>query len=131
MGNVSLKGSIMKHLLSVLPIVGVVFVFALPGCSSKRVEVTNTGFDVVEIKADSPDNKLLLGPNGIQIGDAMIKVGRRVEVINTGSDTIQITYHNTEGSEQTMLIGERGTGYLSKSTPFKMDDTNIRLCNVQ
>ena len=128
----------MKHLLSVLPIVGVVFVFALPGCSSKRVEVTNTGFDVVE--ADSPDNKLLLGPNGtgyfdrnsrIQIGDAMIKVGRRVEVINTGSDTIQITYHNTEGSEQTMLIGERGTGYLSKSTPFKMDDTNIRLCNVQ
>jgi hypothetical protein len=130
----------MKHLLSVLPIVGIVFVFALSGCSSNRIEVANTGIDVVEIKSDSYENKVLLGQNGtgyfdrdskIQIGDAMIKVGRCVEVVNTGSDIIQITYHNAAGSERTMLIGEGGTGYVSKSAPFKIGDANIRVSHVQ
>ena len=124
----------MKHLLSVLSLVGIVILFALTGRSSNRIAVTNSGIDVVRVKVEDSETKNMLGPNGtgyfdldskIQIGDAAIKIGRRIEVVNTGSGKIQIAYQDDTGSERTMLLGERGTGYLSKSTPFRIGDVSI------
>ncbi len=132
-----LKGSIMKRLSFVVPVVGIAILFTLAvfSSNSNRIAVTNTGIDVVEVKTDGRASKLLLGQNGtgyfdrdskIQIGDATIKFGRQIEVANTGSGVIQIAYQDTTGSERTMILGERGTGYLSKSTPFKIGDVSIR-----
>lgn len=127
----------MKYRLSILPILGVVFV--LSGCGSSRIEVTNTGVDVIEVKTDGSENRVFLGQNGtgyfdrdcgIQIGDARIRVGRRIEVANTGSDIIRITCHDAEGSERTLLIGQGGTGYVDKSEPFKIGDVTIRIGRV-
>jgi hypothetical protein len=137
----------MKRSRFVLPIVGVVLVlalfvllFALPSFSSNRIQVTNTGTDVVEVKSDCYENKVSLGPNGIgyfdcdskiQIGDAILNFGRRVEIENMGSDIIQIIYNNTAGSEHKLILGEGGIGYVSKSVLFKIGDANIRLSDLQ
>lgn len=127
----------MKYWLSILPILGIVFV--LSGCGSSRIEVTNTGIDVIEVKTDGNGNKVFLGQNGtgyfdrdcgIQIGDVRIRVGRRIEVANAGSEIIRITCPDAKGSEQTLLIGQGGVGYLDKSEPFKIGDVAIRLGRV-
>ncbi len=124
----------MKYLLSVLLLAGVVILFALMGYGSNRIAVTNSGIDVVRVKVEGSTTKNMLGPNGtgyfdldskIQIGDTAIKFGERIEVVNTGSGQIQITYQDATGSERTMLLGEGGTGYLTKSTPFKIGDVSI------
>lgn len=63
--------------------------------------------------------------SNVEIGNAAISVGQRVKITNTGSDVIQIKYLDAEGSEQTLLLGENGIGYLSKATPFQIDDFNV------
>jgi hypothetical protein len=129
-----------KYLLYGLLIAGVAVVVALLCRSSKRIEVVNTGSAVIEVKTDIGKNTVSIGQNGtgyfgrdsrIQIGDAIIKVDKRVELVNTGSEIIPITYHDTAGSEQTILIGEKGTGYVNQSEPFKIGDADIRVSLVQ
>lgn len=112
----------------------VVLFILLKKPNSNRIEITNMGNEVIEMKSDTSESKLLLGPDStgyfdrdskIQIGDTTIRVGQRIEIENTGSDTIQVTYNNTEGIEQTMLLGPGEIGYVNKSVPFKIGDTNI------
>jgi len=107
---------------------------------SSRITVANAGADVVEVKTDGSEKKILLGQNGIgyydsgskvQIGDAIISVGRRVEVANTGSNSIQVVYHDTTGSEHTTMLGEGGTGYFSKATPINIGDITISVGKAQ
>lgn len=130
----------MKYVLSVLLVVGIVILFVLAGHSSDRIEVANTGINVVEVETEGTENKLLLGENGtgyfdqdsrIHIGDAAIKLGRRVEIVNTGSGMIQIAYCDSEGSQRTLILGQGGTGYLSKSIPFRIDDVSICIGKIQ
>lgn len=126
----------MPYILLFIFIVGVVLVFLLRRTNSSRIEVINTGIEVIEVKTDTENNKVLLGRNGtkyfdrnskIQIGDATIKVGERVEIKNTGSDIIQITYNDTENTEKKMLLGRGGTGYLNKSNPFKINNAFVQI----
>ena len=129
-----------KLLYLVLFIAGVVLVFLLNRGSSNRIEVTNTGTNIIEVNTDNNENKVLLGQNGtryldldstIQIGNATVKVGERVEIKNTGSDVIQITYNDKEDSEKNILLGQNGTGYINKSTPFKIGNAMIQVGDVQ
>ncbi|MBN1973324.1 MAG: hypothetical protein JW787_06775 [Sedimentisphaerales bacterium] len=126
----------MPYILLFIFIVGVVLVFLLRRTNSSRIEVINTGTEVIEVKTDTENNKVLLGQNGtkyfdrnskIQIGDATIKVGERVEIKNTGSDIIQITYNDTENTEKKMLLGRGGTSYLNKSNPFKINNAFVQI----
>jgi len=130
----------MKFLLSVLPVGCVLVLFALAGCNSNRIAVTNSGVDVVRVKVEGSETKNMLGPSGtgyynldsrIQIGDAAIKFGRQVEIENTGSGLIGIVYNDTTGSERTLLLGESGTGYLGKSTLFKIGDVSVGVVKMQ
>ena len=129
----------MKYLLSIALLAGIVILFALAGYNSNRIAVTNSGPDVVRIKVEGSETKNMLGPNGtgyfdldanIQIGDTSIKCGRRIEVANTGSDRIEIKYQDAKGSDRTMILGEKGTGFFSKSTPFKIGDISIGVCKM-
>ena len=129
-----------KKISTILLLAGIVILFALTGCGSKRIAVTNSGIDVVKVKVEGSETKNMLGPNGtgyfdidskIQIGDTAIKFDRRIEVVNTGSGQIQIAYQDATGSEQTILLGERGTGYLRKSTQFKIGDVSIGVCKMK
>ncbi len=109
---------------------------ALSGCGSKRITVTNTGEEIVEIKNDHDQYVTMLGQNGtgyfdigteIQIGDALVKVGRQIEIMNTGSGTIQITYREASGAERNIILGECGIGYVNQSTPIEIGDARISL----
>ena len=117
-------------------IVGIVLVFSLKKKSPSQIEITYTGTDTIEIKADNRENKITLGQHGIgkfdsdsmvQIGNANIKVGERIEIENTGTDIIEITYNDKDESENKLLLGQNGTGYINKSTPFKMNNTIIQI----
>ena len=112
----------------------ILVLFGLAGCSSSRIAVKNSGVDVIRVKVEGSDTKYMLGQGGtgyynpdskIQIGDATIKVDRQVEIANTGSDVISIVYNNSKVGERTLLLGEGGTGYLNKSTPFKIGDVSV------
>ena len=129
-----------KKISTILLLAGIVILFALTGCGSKRIAVTNSGIDVVKVKVEGSETKNMLGPNGtgyfdidskIQIGDTAIKFDRRIEVVNTGSGQIQIAYQDATGFEQTILLGEGETGYLRKSTPFKIGDVSIGVCKMK
>ncbi len=72
-----------KYLVFSLSIAGVAILFALAGCSSKRIVITNSGVDVIQVKVEGSETKNMLGPNGtgyfdldskIQIGDVSIAV---------------------------------------------------------
>ena len=127
----------MKRYLVAALLAGAIVVFALAVYQpASRITVANTGPHVVEVKTDSSETTTRLGQNGtgyfdsdskIQIGDALISVGRRVEVVNTGSNVIQVAYHNTAGPKQTMMLGEGGSGTFSKATPIHIGDVNIRV----
>lgn len=130
----------MKFLLFALPVTSVMVLVAFAGCSSNRVAVTNSGADVIRVEVQDIENNYMLGPGGtgyydpdfgIQIGDAAIKFVRRVEIENTGSDEIKIVYNDAKGSERSMLLGEGGTGYLTRSTPFKIGDVSVSLAKMQ
>ena len=125
----------MKHLVYVLPIVAILILMALAGYGSNKIEVVNSGTNVVEVKAEDAE-KVLLGQNGsayfyrgtrFEIGDAAIRFGRRIEIENTGTDEIKIAYRDATGTNRTMLLGENGTGYLDNSIPFKIGDVSIGL----
>lgn len=130
----------MKFLFSVLPAACVLVLFALAGCSLNRIAVKNSGIDVIRVKVEGSEKKYMLGQGGtgyynpdsrIQIGDAAIKFGRQVEIENTGSGVISVVYNDATGSERTLLLGEGGTGYLSKSIPFKIGDVSIGVGKIQ
>jgi len=117
-------------------IASIAFVYSLNRKKTSRIVIKNTGNNVIEIKADSRENKITLGQNGIskferdsriEIGNAIITVGKRVEIENTGSDVIQITYNDNEGSEQKLLLGQGGAGYINKSTPFKIGNAFVQV----
>ena len=125
----------MKYQSSVLSVVVVVILLILSGCSSYRYEIVNNGLDALRVRTGFKKT-MVLGQNStlslrttssVEIGNAAISVGQRVKITNTGSDVIQIKYLDAEGSEQTLLLGENGIGYLSKATPFQIDDFNVRI----
>lgn len=129
-----------RYLITSLLAVAIVVIALVVLQPSHRIEITNNGPNMVEVKTDGSETKTLLGQNGtvyfdndskIQIGDALISVGRRVEVVNTGSDVIQVEYRNTAGSEQTTVLGEGGSGYFTKATPINIGEVNIRVDNAQ
>ena len=125
----------MKYQSSVLSVVVVVILLILSGCSSYRYEFVNNGLDAVRVRTGykktmwlSQNSTLSLRTtSNVEIGNVAISVGQRVKITNTGSDVIQIKYLDAEGSEQTLLLGENGIGYLSKATPFQIDDFNVRI----
>lgn len=140
LGHLDTKDSIVKHVLCLLPVIAIVFVITLSGCGTNRVQVTNTGTDVIAVRTDSDNGKVLLGYNGtgyfdrnakIHIGDALITAGQRVEVANKGSDVVEIAYQDAAGSGRTMLLGQNGIGCLSTSTPFKIGDACIRISSAE
>jgi len=129
-----------RYLVTILLVVAIVVIALVVYKPSARIAVANTGTEVIEVKTDGSEKKTLLGQNGtgyfdsdsrIQIGDAMISVGRSVEVVNTGSDVIQVEYHDTAGSERTMMLDEGGSGYFSKATPINIGEVNIGVANAQ
>lgn len=131
----------MKSLLASLLLIVTIAVIGLVAYlyqPSSRIVVANLGADVIEVKTDIAGSTTRLGQNGtgyfdsdarIQIGDAMISLDRRMEVINTGSDVIHIAYHDTTGREQTMMLGQGGSGHFSKATTISMGEVSIRVIN--
>ena len=131
-----MKRYIAIALLAVATIVILIVVYK----PSSRIEVANAGFDVIEVKTNGSEKKMLLGQNAIgyfdsnskiQIGDATISVGRRIEVANTGSNVIQVAYHDTTGTERTTMLGQGGSGYFSKATPINIGEVTIRVGKAQ
>ncbi len=125
----------MKYQSSVLSVVVVVILLILSGCSSYRYEFVNNGPDALRVRIGGKKTMWfsqnstgsITTTSNVEIGNAAISVGQRVKITNTGSDVIQIKYLDAEGSEQTLLLGENGIGYLSKATPFQIDDFNVRI----
>ena len=123
----------MKYQSSVLSVVVAVILLILSGCSSYRYEFANNGPDLLRVRiggrkhvfSQNTTASITTTSNNVEIGNAAISVGRRVKITNTGSDVIQIKYLDAEGSEQTLLLAENGIGYLSKATPFQIDDVNM------
>lgn len=127
-----------KQLLFVFWAVGSIFV--LVGCGADRIAVTNTGTAVIEVATDGRAGAVLLGQNGtgyfdrdatICLGDAAIRIGRRTMVTNTGSDHIKITYHDADGIEQTLILGQGGTGHLDPSVPFRINQAVVQAVTVR
>jgi hypothetical protein len=127
----------MKRVLFVAAVAGVAVFLVVVLCRpSSRIEVTNGGADVIEVKRGDSAWTTRLGQNGtgyfdtdsrLQIGDAKISVGERLEVANTGSDVLQVAYEDAAGSKRTMLLAEAGTGYFSKEGPIEIGDVSVRV----
>lgn len=124
-------------LLILLLVAGGVFFGARPDGES-RITIANLGTGVVELWGEGR-NPLLLGENGtgyfdedmpIQIGKAIVRVGRRVEVANLGDDPLRITYPEPDGSEQTVVIGKGETGYVHLSVPFQLGEATLCIRRV-
>lgn len=65
-----------KYLVFNLLIAGVVIIFALVGCSSKKgmIVITNSGDDVIQVIVEGSETKNMLGPNGTAYFDLDSKI---------------------------------------------------------
>lgn len=121
---------------------GVATILALlVGCrETMTIEVANAGPTMVDVRVGDVGRNVRLGQNGsgtfdasapLQVGDALVRVEKRLVVVNTGEDTLRITRLNASGQEATLLLGECGTGYFSRTTPIRIGDVHVGVSKGQ